>query len=331
MPRPPRIDSPLARHHLINGGVGDRPIHETEQDIRVLLARVEKVVGDGLIRIHAAAILATHYHFLVESPEGRISEAVQRYQDSYARYYNRTRNRRGPLYKHRFWSKEITTGTQWVTTLRYIDRNAIKAGLVTEPTDYPWGSAWHYARDTRPGWLTRTDVEDFVRRASGDTRYRPERYVGLWGDGGGDPDYEERLVLQRVREDLPLDDLVRGSDGEVLDWMRERAAAADGVPPGLVIVSPGGILGALGPDALASAPPPLLVGLLRNACGLTYEEISRRVALSSSTVRRLDRLHNERLLEEQRYAERAARALRIALDRDLPTTVIDHTPFGRGR
>ncbi len=40
--------------------------------------------------------------------------------------------------------------------VRYIDFNAVRAGLVGVPQDYPYASAWFYQQPNKPIWLERS-------------------------------------------------------------------------------------------------------------------------------------------------------------------------------
>ena len=81
--------------------------------------------------------------------------------------------RDGALFRGRFTSRAVTSEAYWYTVLRYIDRNPVAAGLAREPTEYPHGSAWWYARRAGPAWLRRDVVEAavsamrLIRRSTG--------------------------------------------------------------------------------------------------------------------------------------------------------------------
>lgn len=51
----------------------------------------------------------------------------------------------GHLYRGRFKSFPIRPGEPLLQVIRYVERNALSAGLVSQAEDWPWGSLW--ARD----------------------------------------------------------------------------------------------------------------------------------------------------------------------------------------
>ena len=48
----------------------------------------------------------------------------------------------GPLYQSRFKNFPIQQDEAFLTACRYVERNALSAGLVKRAQDWPWGSLW---------------------------------------------------------------------------------------------------------------------------------------------------------------------------------------------
>jgi putative transposase len=44
----------------------------------------------------------------------------------------------GPVYQGRFKALPIETNRHFITVCRYVERNAVRAGLVTRARDWPW-------------------------------------------------------------------------------------------------------------------------------------------------------------------------------------------------
>ena len=49
------------------------------------------------------------------------------------------------FWQRRFYDFNVSTQEKHVEKLRYMHRNPVKRGLVTEPGDWPWSSFRHYA------------------------------------------------------------------------------------------------------------------------------------------------------------------------------------------
>src|SRR5262249_40678971 len=141
MPRHRRFDRPGAAHHVFNRGIARRTVFETEDDVRFALSLFAREVRDGCLRMVAYSFLTTHFHALVETPDGDISGVMQRVTNLYVRRFNRGRRRDGPLFRGRFGSRLVDSNTYRGTLIRYIDQNAPEARLATSGVLYPFGSA----------------------------------------------------------------------------------------------------------------------------------------------------------------------------------------------
>ena len=65
-----------------------------------------------------------------------------------ARAFHKARGRRGHFWERRYRSCLVEEDTYVLAALRYLDRNAVRAGLVTDPTTYQWSSCAAYALGT---------------------------------------------------------------------------------------------------------------------------------------------------------------------------------------
>ena len=150
MGRIERNDAPGTWHHVMNRAIARRTALENRSDFRYFCSLLAREVRRGEIEIHAYCLMSTHFHLLVRSPMGRLSEAMKRIQNRYVRRFNRTRRRDGPLFRGRFRSKVVGDEDYHLVLLRYIDFNPVSAGLASLPSDYPYGSAAAYGRNRGP-------------------------------------------------------------------------------------------------------------------------------------------------------------------------------------
>jgi len=236
MARHSRQDLPGSWHHVINRGLAKRPLFEDRDDIRFFLSRLAREVRRGRIELHSWCILTTHFHLLVRSPVGELSEALRRSQNEYSRYFNRRHKRDGTLVRGRFFSKPVTSLAYRRTLVRYIDHNAVKAGLVRAPWSYPWCSAAQYVHASRPLWLERSWVKS-VASTDQATRFHGEDYIRAFG--GSFREATSRLVESRIlsthRGVDDLDDLVGSASPQVFAWMKRKTKLADGAQIGLPV------------------------------------------------------------------------------------------------
>ena len=84
-----------------------------------------------------------------------ISKYVQEIKQTFSRYYNKRKNRRGTLWGERFKSVIVEKGETLVNCLAYIDLNPVRAGLVEKPDEYRWNSlGYHTQTDNKGNFLS---------------------------------------------------------------------------------------------------------------------------------------------------------------------------------
>lgn len=310
-----RADDAGTWHHVMNRSVARRPMFEGRDDVRSFLAGVAQAVRRGEIEVFAYCVLTTHFHLLVRSPIGRLSVAMRRIQGRYAQRFNRRQLRDGALVRGRYLSKVAASARYRAVLVRYIDQNPVAAGLCRDARDYPWCSAFQFARRA-PRWLSRSWVDVLVG---------PSGYPAA-GAGPGFVQLDE-LVQARLRSDAPddrFDELVTAAPRQVRERLRQNAAAADGRPCAPCAAA-SGLLRAVGSLARGGPWPirrgsrtvcgwtTLRAGLLRDCAGEPLARIADALGVHEAQASRLHRRHVQLLLEDDTYADRAAAVLHAHL------------------
>ncbi len=329
--RPLRIDIAGSWWLITNRGIAKRPVFETRQDVERFYECIGLAVARGEIEVHAFTIMTTHFHLLVRSPRGLISDAMQAITNRYVRWFNRSRRRDGPLFRGRFDGRLITDPTQLVTVLRYIDRNPVRALMVAKASEHPHGSARAYRWGGGPSWLCRTEVERILRDHFGRDDFQPEDTDAFSAEV--DDELTAHLVerAQRsARSSFPaLADLVRAASDRQQTWMEWKTALADATVPGTAFLSPGAVRRAARaaarvlrrrerPASRSDVARDLEAGLLKHAAGLNLREIAGSLDRSPSTVRRALLRHDLRLRDNPAYEELVLRVLRHEVRRAFP-------------
>lgn len=326
MGRQPRQDWPGAWHHVMNRGIARRRTFEGQIDHDCFHQFLHDVSKQGLIEIHAYSSMSNHFHLLVRSQRGTLSEAMRRLASRYVRVFNRLRERDGALFRSRFTSRLVTSEAYWFAVLRYIDRNPVSAGITSSATEYPYGSAWWYARTAGPTWLHREVVEAAVTEDFGRRCYLPSDYAAFCASG--DLDWQARLVEERLKRrpgavDL-LDRLLDPGDCGTSKWVR-AAALADGAKPGMLLAEADAVADAVArvQGALCDRSAKRLeVGLLRTVSGLTLSEIAKRLARTKSWAFSRLQEHREAMVSDERYIEAVGTTLRRAIGRGFGRRIV---------
>ena len=94
--------------------------------------------------------MSNHVHLLLKVGKEDIGSTIKRLALMYALYFNRKYSRAGHLFQDRFKSEPVNDIEYFVTLLRYIHQNPLKAGMVEKAGDYQWSSWPEYTGDVPP-------------------------------------------------------------------------------------------------------------------------------------------------------------------------------------
>jgi len=105
-----------------------------------------------------------------------VSELMRSLQSAYARWYNRTYDRRGRFWADRFKSSILQEGNAVLDCMLYVDLNPIRAGLAERPED--WAGSSYYLRDVgEDKWLMpMTEILDELNEKKALEEYRAHLY-----------------------------------------------------------------------------------------------------------------------------------------------------------
>ena len=94
--------------------------------------------------IYAWCLMGNHVHLLIKENDEPIGDVMKRISSSYVYYYNHKYDRIGHLFQERFKSQTCDSWDYFLTLLRYIHQNPLKAHLVNNLMDYEWSSWREY-------------------------------------------------------------------------------------------------------------------------------------------------------------------------------------------
>ncbi len=155
MGRALRIDFPGATHHVVNRGVRKQAIYLDDEDRQFFLRLLGEACTRFGLRVYAFCLMDNHYHLLLHTPEGRLSDGLQYVDGRHAQRFNTRHGVDGPLFKGRFLSKVIDSERYLAAALTYIHRNPIEAGITNDLERYRWSSYPAFVGlAKRAEWLT---------------------------------------------------------------------------------------------------------------------------------------------------------------------------------
>ena len=140
MPRSPRNAYPGGFFHVGTRGNSRCRIFLDAVDRHVFLMMFDRSERKYNWRVYAWCLMGTHYHAVVQIPDGGLSQGMSELNGSFARWSNLRHEREDHLFGKRFGTTEIVTDDQLREACRYVVLNPVRAGLCDHPVDWRWSS-----------------------------------------------------------------------------------------------------------------------------------------------------------------------------------------------
>ena len=139
MVRVPRTFLPGFAYHLTAHGLDHRPIFVDDVDRQSFALRLRRVALREGWRLYAGCLMDTHYHLVVH-PSRELSGAMRVLNGAHSRAFNARHGRRGALFESRYFDRPIRGEEHLARAVAYVEANAVAAGIVDDPADWPWST-----------------------------------------------------------------------------------------------------------------------------------------------------------------------------------------------
>jgi putative transposase len=148
MARKARKKSKSGIYHIMMRGINKQLIFEDEKDKRKYLELLIKCKTKSEFKLFAFCLMDNHVHLLIKETEESVSDIIKRLSSSYVYWFNKKYDRCGHLFQERFKSENVETRAYFLTVLRYIHQNHVKAGLASTVFNSKWTSIYEYYKDS---------------------------------------------------------------------------------------------------------------------------------------------------------------------------------------
>lgn len=140
MARKPRLIGQGLYHHIYAWGNDRHPIFRADLHYKKYLRFLELFSKRYDIDVIAYALLEVHIHLFLCDLLGKLSLFMEELHGNYGQFYNKICKRVGHVFGERFNNKIVQPNNYGLWLSRYIHRQAVEAGIVNDPKDYPWTS-----------------------------------------------------------------------------------------------------------------------------------------------------------------------------------------------
>ncbi len=108
-------------------------------------SQIEEILcaDDGrAYRLRAWIVMPNHVHLVVDVLDAPLSKLLNLWKGRSARAANLRLGRAGHFWEREYFDTLIRDAAYLNRAIRYIENNPVKAGLVREPKEWRWSSAW---------------------------------------------------------------------------------------------------------------------------------------------------------------------------------------------
>jgi putative transposase len=122
------------------------PIFRATADYEVFVAILKYECDRWHLRVHAYALMGNHVHLLATPEcEASLPRTMQAIGRRYVQFFNQRYERSGALWEGRYRPALVHDERYWLTCMRYVELNPVRAGIVGAPEHYRWSSYPHHA------------------------------------------------------------------------------------------------------------------------------------------------------------------------------------------
>ncbi len=145
MGRPLRVIQNIYPYHLLCR-TNNRTFRFNQRQVtRIFFQALKETIVKYDLLVHHVVLMSNHYHIIATATEENLHRAMQYLNSRVAIRYNKLVRRSGHLWGGRYGSCIIDTDEYYVACVRYIYRNPIRAGIVTDLEEYTDSSFQFYA------------------------------------------------------------------------------------------------------------------------------------------------------------------------------------------
>lgn len=196
MPRLARNIFPGIPHHITQRGNRREDIFFSDEDRLIYLKWLEEYCQKHKVEVLAYCLMTNHIHLILkpDNTEG-LQRVLKPLHMRYAQRVNKANGWKGHLWQGRYFSSALDEAYTW-SAIHYVERNPVRAGMVTQAEDYLWSSAAaHCGLKTNKLITKLADIKRAV----------PEQEWSAWLALTGDED-SINILRRNVEKGLPCGD-----------------------------------------------------------------------------------------------------------------------------
>lgn len=143
MPYRRRTETADVVFHVLNRAVRRAQLFQSDEDYAAFLRAFLEAQDRIPLRLLAYCVMPNHFHLVVwPKAEGELSRFMQWFTATHSKrwHVDRGTTGTGSVYQGRFKAFPVQTDSHFLAVCRYVERNPLRAGLVTRADSWSWSS-----------------------------------------------------------------------------------------------------------------------------------------------------------------------------------------------
>jgi putative transposase len=166
-------------YHVINRGNGKAEVFHKAVDYQRFTVMMRQACERLPLRVAGWCLMPNHFHLVLwPFHDGDLSRWMQWLMTSHVRRYHRHYQSSGHIWQGRFKAFPIQQDYHYLTVLRYVEQNPVRAGLIDRAQNWPWSSLHALMHRDTAGLLTAGPVS------------RPRHWLSLVNEAEPDRDLD---------------------------------------------------------------------------------------------------------------------------------------------
>jgi putative transposase len=141
-------------YHVTLRGNHQQPVFLSDEDRDLLNTIVARAVHNFDARLHAYCWMTNHLHLLLQVGASPLTNPMRNIAAEYARAMQIKLRTTGHFFERRYHATLVELDSYLLELIRYIHLNPVRAGIVSQPSRYPWSSHHSYIGTRQETWVT---------------------------------------------------------------------------------------------------------------------------------------------------------------------------------
>ena len=211
-------------YHIVFRGVNKQRIFEETADYEKLKTIIMELKQEMKYQVYVYCFMSNHVHILLKEKEkGDISLIMKRILTKYARWYNIKYGRSGALIANRYKSKPVDVDEYFMSVVRYIHQNPIRAKITNNLAEYEWSSYKEYITD-KTGLSDKDFVLDMIEKDEFIEFHKKEEELSFTIDDKtkiSDDEIRRRIIQEGIEPKL-IGEMEKSKRNEVLRELKKK-------------------------------------------------------------------------------------------------------------